>query len=1249
MKFKLTVLFLVVLFSCRFGYAQSLLTNPVIIPPSPSVASFQQLDFSQVNLYNGLPSVDIPVYEINQGDFKFPINLSYHYSGFKVEEVAGWLGLGWSINAGGMISHIVRGKPDDDPDYGYNWVRDYLGIPDPIGNPSAYSSFTSGISSDKNTLRMFADGLYDGLPDDYIISANNLTGSIIDLDNGNYVSNPYRHYLIYKSSNRWDITDEAGNKYIFGHITGDSDVNYGMERTSYEYSNSTSNIAESETYTSGWFLREIITNTGDVIQFNYTSETIAKLPGISETRFKLLDFAGSCPEMFYSVSETTFMPVTTWKLSSIDSRSCHISFYSNTARSDRITGSNSCSLDSIVIKDSQNKRVKKFSFDYDYLGNTGNNETCRLVLKRVTESGSDGQVLKPPYIFGYDESVTVPSYSSKSQDFWGFYNGKTNTTFTPSNIPNSSYNAYFQGYANRNPDANYSKLGLLTSVTLPTKGEISYTYEPNDYGYVKGEANPSVPVASGTITSTAAVPEGSTTLAVNKMITLADDQTVVVNFAISNNGYPLEEEGEVRISPVKSVFPPIFSVKQNNTSGVTELALSAGVYWLTAQVYTVGHSASISVNYKTYEKDANGNIIYNKNLTAGGNRLKRSVQYDGISHGNDKVLTYDYRMADESDRSSGMIYGPINYDFSTMQAEVSVLYPTGTLFNEQFCTFAGRTSSNRAPLFGSDGYIGYQNVMVQEGENGGNGSTQYYFTTYPDQVVSGLSQSISKAYKRGKLLKVVKKDNAGNVKYAMENHYTSDNANEHGVAGLFLVEYSENNVQDYLDVFKAPYWGIIRSEWFYLSESVETYYHDNGNVIDTTFYVYGNPVHAQLTEVKKRRSDGKLLQTHYYYPSDHPSGITTSSAVVNSLISENRQVKLKVEKKVESGIVDGQVENYGSNLLPSDLSMLVDGTYQPGMHFDDYDSYGNLLQVTDKNGITTSYLWGYNSMYPVARIVNIAQADIPSSVKTAVQSHIFTNSTVFSNIQTDLNYLKSQLSSLMNDSRYMVTIYTYKPLVGMTSQTDPGGTATYFAYDSFGRLRTIKDDDSAIKERYTYHYGETGADLTISSTSLTFNSSGGTQSGSVTSTVSWTATDDQTWISVNPASGVNNGTVSITCSANTSTSSRSGVVTLTGGGITKTVTITQEGASLQLSVSPTSLVFNASGETLSCTVTSNGGWIVSSSMSWIVSSIHRGSGNATIQITCPANTSTTREGAITITVPGISKTVNITQSGGINQ
>ena len=64
----------------------------------------------------------------------------------------------------------------------------------------------------------------------------------------------------------------------------------------------------------------------------------------------------------------------------------------------------------------------------------------------------------------------------------------------------------------------------------------------------------------------------------------------------------------------------------------------------------------------------------------------------------------------------------------------------------------------------------------------------------------------------------------------------------------------------------------------------------------------------------------------------------------------------------------------------------------------------------------------------------------------------------------------------------------------------------------------------------------------------------------ITSNTSWTVADNQSWLTVSPTSGSNNGTVTVTAQENTSASARTATVTVSATGVpSRTVTVTQSG------------------------------------------------------------------------------------------
>jgi mannan endo-1,4-beta-mannosidase len=178
-------------------------------------------------------------------------------------------------------------------------------------------------------------------------------------------------------------------------------------------------------------------------------------------------------------------------------------------------------------------------------------------------------------------------------------------------------------------------------------------------------------------------------------------------------------------------------------------------------------------------------------------------------------------------------------------------------------------------------------------------------------------------------------------------------------------------------------------------------------------------------------------------------------------------------------------------------------------------------------------------------------------------------------------------------------------------------------------------------------FGGTTNNLALSTSSVSLASAASTAPVSVTANVSWTVTDDQSWLSASPTAGSNNGSFTISTTANTGTTARTGTVTVTGGGLTRTVSVTQAGQTTNnLTVSPSSLSLAAAASSSTISVTANVSWTASDDQSWLAVSVASGSGNGSFVVNATANGGTTaRTGTVTVTGGNLTRTVSVTQAG----
>ncbi|WP_461639619.1 BACON domain-containing protein [Labilibaculum euxinus] len=115
------------------------------------------------------------------------------------------------------------------------------------------------------------------------------------------------------------------------------------------------------------------------------------------------------------------------------------------------------------------------------------------------------------------------------------------------------------------------------------------------------------------------------------------------------------------------------------------------------------------------------------------------------------------------------------------------------------------------------------------------------------------------------------------------------------------------------------------------------------------------------------------------------------------------------------------------------------------------------------------------------------------------------------------------------------------------------------------RSGTVTVTGGGVTRKLTiYQIGtSTSKILDVSASDLQLFWEAGSLIVSINSNVSWTVSDNAYWINISPVSGTNNGKFTVNFSMNPKLGSRSGTITVSGGGVSKTINVTQEGSVLK--------------------------------------------------------------------------------------
>ena len=441
------------------------ITSPPVLPASPEAAALIKEGQLSVGLQNGASNLSVPIHTLKVGAFTLPINLSYSTNGFKVDEIPSRVGMNWTLNAGGVITRNVQGRPDD--------------LYPRAVKPANYPSFTPSLETYMNDIG--DDGNFDGEPDEFRFNFNGISGKFIIDDAGNIIQFPHSNLKINVASNFSEIwiTNTDGIRYKFGSAA--------IERTSGHTLGHNSQIPYN-TITS-WFLFKIEILYNKSINFNYQPISINCYSGVTHTAFSEKRPNSNCPaevsiipfyvngEFHESLNSVNYNTV---YLSSISTSTGESILFKYDPRPDN-SGDNR--LKEIEIENGPLSRLYKLNYVdppntvYAH-SNSMNSYNKRFFLNSVNESLINSSTNKV-YTFEYNDIENLPPRLSYCQDHFGFYNGEvSNQNLLPPGLTSDNWSNSIAN-ANRNPNAEFAMKGLLRKVTFPTGGNEELAYESN--------------------------------------------------------------------------------------------------------------------------------------------------------------------------------------------------------------------------------------------------------------------------------------------------------------------------------------------------------------------------------------------------------------------------------------------------------------------------------------------------------------------------------------------------------------------------------------------------------------------------------------------------------------------------------------------------------------------------------------------------------------------------------------------------
>jgi RHS repeat-associated protein len=1082
---------------------------------SPNVATFSQIGENKISSFAGTIPIDMPLCNVADGALNTSLSTSYNTAGIRPDVHPGWLGLNVNLNAGGAIIRTVNDGPDDNniiingKAIGFFYHPEYLNTND--WNTEAEIRYFGNFAG------------ADTEPDDFGFEVNGLKGKFYMGENGKFrvqsdqnikverIGTTNEYYPPFSppccNSNNWYVynnqkymghsagfllTDEAGTKYEFG----------GGDNNFMEYSMDFFDQAKDTWICNAWYLKSITNKSGQKINYTYQrGDFIAQMAVSVQNTADVTNGGGwwgeSCdnntsglsPQGVYSgklispiylkdiTSQNTKIEFVTSETTELkydaDIFSTRINYETSTsinhpARSraeflyyltncyvPNATYDPNCTfdftggdpallaklkwrkLDAIKIYDTygiSNNLKKQFDFTYNNVG------TERLMLKKIQEKDPNNIEKVNPYEFTYKtfSSKNLPNYLKSHTDHWGFNNGKI------INISNDFANANFATYGDnfRSPaigaDTINYLIDMLDRIKYPTGGFTEFTFETHKYSK---EAN--IIRSSGYTDLMQNIDAGGVRIRKTK------------TYEQNTNCPPIEKI----FYYLKNFDPKNPSNTSLKSSGI--LGGKSQYYWQNYRPIPVQSNYSYTKNiFSTQsvlpatENGMGSHIGYSEIIeksSAGGWSVYKYSNYDNGSPANQfwdepaEFTLQETATAYEPNSSRSFMRGKLieNGNYNQLGDPINITKTNYSLLNTNFAK-AMRTF--RKPLCATFIYV-YEGTAYKMYTN------QYKVTQETTEIFNqtAVNQSV-----------------ISTIKYAYNIYGQQNKIIKSQSDGSEIISYTKY-VPEYVDITgdncKSAYdlcykncngdgacQGNCYFNWVQCQGSIDD---ASRAIIDMKNRHIWTPI--ETINYRKRNNTVKIIAGEISVP-----GYFSGQSM------PNKGYKLHLNTPIDSATIALSAINTTRQFSFNTLYKL------PEITIDSYNSDGNPTQITARNGLITSYVWGYRNRLPIAEIKNEIYSNISTSL--GADENILLNTVVSeADIRIKINALRT------NNSR-KITTYTHDVIFGVKSIANPANINAFFFYDGLGKLKTATDHYGKILKDIVYHYANQPAQTGLGAT-----------------------------------------------------------------------------------------------------------------------------------------------------------------------